>query len=95
MMSRAGVRADIAERSPAHCMGGVRGVYDRYAYDSREEGVLRSADDRDQSDRASMNGHEIAFWVQWWGFLILYAPRWWRTLVETNSVLSVHVVHGM
>jgi hypothetical protein len=31
-MSRAGVNTDIAERCLAHVMGGVRGVYDRYAY---------------------------------------------------------------
>jgi integrase len=32
LMSRAGVNADIAERCLAHVIGGVRGVYDRYAY---------------------------------------------------------------
>jgi hypothetical protein len=31
-MSRAGVAPDIAERCLAHTIGGVRGVYDRYAY---------------------------------------------------------------
>jgi integrase len=32
LMSRAGVDSDIAERCLAHTIGGVRGVYDRYAY---------------------------------------------------------------
>jgi integrase len=32
LMSRAGVTPDIAERCLAHTIGGVRGVYDRYAY---------------------------------------------------------------
>ncbi len=32
LMSRAGINTDIAERCLAHVMGGVRGVYDRYAY---------------------------------------------------------------
>lgn len=32
LMSRAGVAPDIAERCLAHAIGGVRGVYDRYAY---------------------------------------------------------------
>jgi integrase len=32
LMSRAGVAPDIAERCLAHTIGGVRGVYDRYAY---------------------------------------------------------------
>jgi integrase len=32
LMSRAGVNTDIAERCLAHVLGGVRGVYDRYAY---------------------------------------------------------------
>ena len=32
LLSRAGVDADIAERCLAHKIGGVRGVYDRYAY---------------------------------------------------------------
>jgi integrase len=38
LMSRAGVNTDIAERCLAHGMGGVRGVYDRYAY--RDEKAL-------------------------------------------------------
>jgi len=32
LMSRAGVDPDVAERCLAHKIGGVRGVYDRYAY---------------------------------------------------------------
>ena len=32
LMSRAGVSADHAERALGHVIGGVRGVYDRYAY---------------------------------------------------------------
>jgi integrase len=32
LMSRAGIDADIAERCLGHVIGGVRGVYDRYAY---------------------------------------------------------------
>jgi integrase len=32
LMSRAGIQPDIAERVLAHKIGGVRGVYDRYAY---------------------------------------------------------------
>src|SRR5262249_15980915 len=32
LMSRAGVAPDIAERCLAHKIGGVRGIYDRYAY---------------------------------------------------------------
>ena len=31
-MSRAGVAPDVAERCLAHKIGGVRGIYDRYAY---------------------------------------------------------------
>jgi hypothetical protein len=31
-MSRAKVPADIAERCLGHVMGGIRGVYDRFAY---------------------------------------------------------------
>jgi hypothetical protein len=61
MMSRAGVPADMAERCLAHCIGGVRGVYGQVRLSQREEGGLRSAGDRDQSDRASMKWYEIAF----------------------------------
>jgi len=36
-MSRAGVNADVAERCLAHKIGGVRGVYDRYAYHAEKK----------------------------------------------------------
>jgi integrase len=32
LMSRAGVPSDHAERAIGHVIGGIRGVYDRYAY---------------------------------------------------------------
>jgi integrase len=32
LMSRAGVRPDIAERVLGHAMGGVEGIYDRHSY---------------------------------------------------------------
>jgi integrase len=34
LLSRAGVSADVAERCLGHVIGGVRGVYDRHAYQS-------------------------------------------------------------
>jgi integrase len=37
LLSRAGVNADIAERCLAHTIGGVRGVYDRYAYHAEKK----------------------------------------------------------
>jgi len=37
LMSRAGVNADVAERCLAHKIGGVRGVYDRYAYHAEKK----------------------------------------------------------
>jgi integrase len=37
LMSRAGVSTDIAERCLAHVMGGVRGIYDRYAYHAEKK----------------------------------------------------------
>jgi integrase len=37
LMSRAGVDSDIAERCLAHTIGGVRGVYDRYAYHAEKK----------------------------------------------------------
>src|SRR5262249_26826644 len=40
LMSRAGVSPDIAERCLAHKIGGVRGVYDRYAYLEEKRGAL-------------------------------------------------------
>jgi integrase len=37
LLSRAGINADIAERCLAHTIGGVRGVYDRYAYHAEKK----------------------------------------------------------
>jgi integrase len=37
LMSRAGVSSDIAERCLAHVVGGVRGIYDRYAYHAEKK----------------------------------------------------------
>jgi len=37
LMSRAGVDSDIAERCLAHTIGGIRGVYDRYAYHAEKK----------------------------------------------------------
>jgi hypothetical protein len=43
-MLRAGVAPDVAERVLAHKIGGVRGIYDRYAYlKERREAVARLA----------------------------------------------------
>ena len=36
LMSRAGVRPDIAERVLGHVMGGVEGIYDRHNYDEEK-----------------------------------------------------------
>jgi hypothetical protein len=36
-MSRAGVAPDIAERCLAHTIGGVRRIYDRYAYHAEKK----------------------------------------------------------
>jgi integrase len=45
LMSRAGVPADHAERCLGHVIGGVRGVYDRYAYlDEKREAFKKLAD---------------------------------------------------
>lgn len=44
LMSRAGVPADHAERCLGHVIGGVRGVYDRYAYlEEKREAFARLA----------------------------------------------------
>jgi integrase len=44
LMSRAGVRDDIAERVLGHAIPGVKGVYDRYAYaDEKAEALNRLA----------------------------------------------------
>jgi integrase len=37
LMSRAGVAPDIAERCLAHTIGGVRRIYDRYAYHAEKK----------------------------------------------------------
>jgi integrase len=42
LMSRAGVAPDIAERCLAHTIGGVRGVYDRYAYHKEKKEAFDS-----------------------------------------------------
>ncbi len=41
LMSRAGVRPDIAERVLGHVMGGVEGIYDRHKYDEEKAFALR------------------------------------------------------
>jgi integrase len=40
LMSRAGVDADIAERTLGHAIGGIRGTYDRFAYTDEKAGAL-------------------------------------------------------
>jgi len=40
LMSRAGVDSNIAERCLAHVVGGVRGIYDRYAYFDEKKRAL-------------------------------------------------------
>jgi integrase len=42
IMSRAGVDSDIAERCLAHTIGGIRGVYDRYAYHREKKEAFAS-----------------------------------------------------
>lgn len=42
LMSRAGVRPDIAERVLGHAIAGVEGVYDRHSYDAERETALLS-----------------------------------------------------
>jgi integrase len=42
LMSRAGVRPDIAERVLGHAIGGVQGVYDRHHYDRERAAALVS-----------------------------------------------------
>ncbi len=41
LMSRAGVRSDIAERIMGHAIGGVEGVYDRHSYYREKADALR------------------------------------------------------
>jgi integrase len=40
LMSRAGVSSDIAERVLGHVIPGVRGVYDRHAYEAEKRDAL-------------------------------------------------------
>jgi integrase len=40
LMSRAGVRPDIAERVLGHAIGGIAGVYDRHRYDAEKADAL-------------------------------------------------------
>jgi integrase len=42
LMSRAGVRPDIAERVLGHAMAGVEGIYDRHRYDEEKAHALKS-----------------------------------------------------
>jgi len=45
LMSRAGVRPDIAERVMGHAIAGVEGIYDRYTYrDEKADALKRLAD---------------------------------------------------
>src|SRR5262249_19231782 len=45
LMSRAGVRPDIAERVLGHAIKGVEGVYDRHAYlDEKADALAKLAD---------------------------------------------------
>ncbi len=41
LMSRAGVRPDIAERVMGHAIGGVEGVYDRHSYSAEKADALK------------------------------------------------------
>jgi integrase len=42
LMSRAGIRSDIAERVLGHVIGGVEGVYDRHQYREEKAHALRA-----------------------------------------------------
>ena len=42
LMSRAGVRPDIAERVLGHVMNGVEGIYDRHRYDEEKAHALKA-----------------------------------------------------
>jgi integrase len=45
LMSRAGVRPDIAERVMGHAIAGVEGIYDRHSYlDEKADALKRLAD---------------------------------------------------
>ena len=50
LMSRAGVRPDVAELALGHVIAGVRGTYDRHEYLAGEEAGLRGAGRPDRSD---------------------------------------------
>jgi integrase len=41
LMSRAGVRSDVAERVMGHAIGGVEGIYDRHSYREEKADALR------------------------------------------------------
>ena len=41
LMSRAGVRPDIAERVMGHAIGGVEGIYDRHSYKAEKADALQ------------------------------------------------------
>ena len=41
LMSRAGVRPDVAERTLGHVIGGVEGIYDRHSYDAEKAEALQ------------------------------------------------------
>jgi integrase len=45
LMSRAGVRSDIAERVMGHAIKGVEGVYDRHSYTAEKGAALKSLSD--------------------------------------------------
>jgi integrase len=42
LMSRAGVRPDVAERVLGHAMGGVEGIYDRHSYVTEKAHALKA-----------------------------------------------------
>ena len=42
LMSRAGVRPDIAERVLGHAINGVEGIYDRHSYRDEKAHALRA-----------------------------------------------------
>ena len=48
LMSRAGVRPDIAERVLGHAIVGVEGVYDRHSYGRRVEKACPPSRDHSQ-----------------------------------------------
>jgi len=41
-MSRAGVPADHAERAIGHAIGGIRGIYDRHAYEAEKRAAFEA-----------------------------------------------------